>query len=216
MKSSEKKLLYIFDLDGTLVDAYEAIRQSLNYVLALFDLPGVDRETVKTKVGHGDKNFIELFFSPDSAEKALGLYRQHHRNSLQKYVRQKPNARLLLSRLKRRGKKLAIASNRPAAYTRIITRVTGLDKYLDFILCADEIGRLKPDPAIIRVILDQFKVCPEQAVFIGDMDVDLETAARADVDGIYVRGGSSSPADVKKYLDKLSVDSLDQILSLFS
>lgn len=210
-----KKKLYIFDLDGTLVDAYKAIEKSVNFTREKLGYALVGFQTVKRNIGHGDKLFIGHFFPKRDGEKALKIYRSHHRKSLLRYVILKPYAKKLLYRLKKRKKIVAIASNRPRPFTNVVLRKAPIKKYLDYILCGDEIDSLKPNPKIIHTILKRFGAKKEEAVYIGDMDVDLATAQRAGVDAIFVKGGSSPLKDVKKFKNKKVVSSLEQILDLY-
>jgi len=205
------KQLYIFDLDGTLVDAYAAIWKSLNFTLKRLGYPPVSFQNAKKNVGKGDKPFMEAFFRKRDIDKALKVYRKHHERSLRVYSKLRPYAKQLLSFLRKNKKRIAIASNRPSYFTDIIIKKLGLKQYVDYILCADEIKSPKPDPKILNAIMDKFGARKKATVFTGDMDIDLETAKRAGVDAIFIKGGSSPLKDVKKYKNKKVVSSLKEI-----
>jgi len=202
------KKLFIFDLDGTLADAYGAIEKSINFTLKRLGLMPVAYREVKRRVGKGDRLFMRSFFPAKDMEKALKLYRPHHAKALLKYTRLRPYAKKLLYTLKREKKLLAIASNRPYYYTNIILKTLGIRKYFDVVLCADQINSLKPDPKILHIIIKKMGVSKEEAVYTGDMDIDMETARRAKVDAIFITGGSSTLSAVKKYKNKKVVYSL--------
>jgi len=206
-----KKRLYIFDLDGTLADAYLAIQRSMNYTLKKMGGHKVSLLEVKRKVGRGDRKFIRSFFPERYWDKAIRIYRSHHKRSLLRYSKPRPHAKALLYTLKRRKKIIAIASNRPSYFTNIIIKKTGLGRHIDFVLCADEINSLKPHPKILYTIMDRFRVDKRDTVYVGDMDIDMETAKRARIDAIFVTGGSSTIASVKKYRKKI-ISSLNEIL----
>ena len=104
--------------------------------------------------------------------------------------------------LKRKKKLVALATNRPSYYTNIVLTSLGVKKYFDFVLCADEIKSLKPNPKILGIILKKLKIKKHEAIYSGDMDVDMETAKRAGVDAIFTAGGSSSVSDVRSYKNK--------------
>lgn len=211
----KEKKLYIFDLDGTLVDSFGAIEKSLNYTLKKLGYSQVSYTVVKRSVGRGDRLFISTFFPKELCEKALETFRLHHRQSLLRYSKLLPFARKLLYQLKRRKKILAVATNRPRLFTNIIMDKLDIKKYFDYILCADEIKSLKPDPRILRTVMNRFQVTCDDTVFVGDMDIDLETAMRASVDAVFIKGGSSSLRDIRKYSNKRIVSSLDEIVDLF-
>ena len=205
------KKLYIFDLDGTLADAYTAIEKSMNFTLKKLGHAPIKHEEVKRRVGRGDKLFMRSFFPEKDIEKALELYRPHHKKALLKYARLKPHAKKLLYTLKRRKKFLAIASNRPGYFTNIIVKKLGIRKYFDIVLCADQIKSLKPNPKILYTIIKKLGAAKKDSVYIGDMDIDMETARRAKVDAIFITGGSSAVNSVKKYKKKI-ISSLAEIL----
>jgi phosphoglycolate phosphatase len=210
------KKLYIFDLDGTLANAYRAIEKSLNFTLKKLGCPPVSYQEAKRKVGRGDKLFMETFFEKNNIERALAIYRSHHQRALVTHSRLKPYAKNLLVVLKRKNKILAVASNRPSYFTNLILKAVGIRKYFDLVLCADEIKSNKPNPKILNIIVRRFAVKKQEAVFIGDMDIDLETARRAHMDMVFVKGGSSTLAAVKKYKDKKVISSLKEVLGLYN
>src|SRR3989338_4604110 len=123
------KKLYIFDLDGTLVDAYTAIEKSMNFTLKKLGLPRIAYNELKTRVGRGDRLFMRSFFPEKDIERALKIYRPHHKKALLKYARLKPYAKKLLYTLKRRKKFLAIASNRPGYLKNKKIKKFGIKKF---------------------------------------------------------------------------------------
>jgi phosphoglycolate phosphatase len=211
---SQKKL-FIFDVDGTLVDAYRAIEKSLNFTLKKLGLPPVSYQEAKRNVGRGDTLFIETFFPRGNPQRALEVYRAHHEKALLVYSKLKPYAKQVLNVLKNKGMILAVASNRPAYFTDILITKLGIKGYFDCILCADEIKSPKPNPKILNTIVKRFHVRRKETVFVGDMDIDLETAQRAKIDAVFIKGGSSTLQSVKKYANKKIVASLKEILSLY-
>jgi len=212
----EMKKLFIFDLDGTLADAYRAIEKSMNFTLKKLGRREITYREIKSKVGRGDKLFMKLFFPGERVDRVLKIYRLHHAKALLKYVRSRLYAKILLHTLKRKGKLLAIASNRPYYFTSIILKKLGIRKYFDIVLCADQINSMKPNPKILYIIIKRLGVDKKDAVYIGDMDIDMETAKRAKVDAIFITGGSSTLNAVAKYKNKKTIKSLKEILKLSS
>jgi len=211
-KLSEKKL-FIFDLDGTLADCFRAVEKSLNFTLKSMGYTPVNYVFAKMAVGRGDKDFVSRFVEPKHVYKALKIYRKHHAKALLKYSKLKPYAKQLLFFLKKMHKSVAIASNRPRKFTDIIIKGLFIDRYLDLVLCADEIKKLKPHPKLLNTLIKSFNKKKADSVFVGDMDIDLEAAKRARIDAIFISGGSSHVSTAKKYKNKLIVHSLKEIIN---
>ena len=186
--------LVIFDLDGTLMDAYNAVFRSINYAMDRLKHPRIDAETIKRTVGWGDRHLLEVFVGKTISERALKIYRRHHKSALQKRGGTKflPGARKLLGYLKQKGYRLAVATNRPTVYSRIALRQLGVLQDFDYVLCGDRVPRPKPHPDILRIILKRFGLKPVQALYVGDMVIDVKTGRAARIRTVAVTTGSSS------------------------
>lgn len=193
-----KAKLVIFDLDGTLVDAYQAISQSLNFTLSKLRLPKQPFLKIKRAVGHGDASLILPFVGKKLLKKALLIYRKHHKISLKRKSRLLPGAKNILIYLKKNKIILCVASNRPRKFSGIILKNLKIDKYFSFILCADQINKPKPNPAIINFIRKRFAITKKETVYVGDMVVDIQAGRRAGVKTIAVLGGSSARGEIIK------------------
>jgi phosphoglycolate phosphatase len=190
--------LIIFDLDGTLVDAYPAIVRSFNYTMQKLAYRKQDNLTIRRAVGWGDENLLMPFLNLKDLKKALIMYRRHHQNSLIKESRLFPKVEYLLAYLKKKGYKLAVASNRPTKFSWILIRHLKLKKYFDYVLCADRLRYIKPHPEILNKIMQKFSLKAEQVLYVGDMAIDAQAGRRAKVKTIIVTTGSSSRAEIKK------------------
>jgi phosphoglycolate phosphatase len=190
--------LVIFDIDGTIVDAYSAIEKSLNFALQKLGYPKAKMPVIRKAVGHGDRNFVEQFVGRKDVEEGLKLYRAHHEKALLKHSKVIPGARRLLAGLKKSGYKLAIASNRPPNYSMILLKHLDLLKYFDVIECAKNKRQIKPKPFLIPRILRKLKVDNKSALYVGDMTVDVHAGHNAGVKVVAVLGGSSSHSELKE------------------
>ena len=190
--------LIIFDLDGTLVDAYPAIISSFNYTMHILSYPLQDALTIRQAVGWGDKNLLRPFVKEKDVSRALSIYRKHHRLALLKKSRLFPKVDSVLSYLKNKGYKLAVASNRPSLFSWILIRHLKLKKYFDYVLCADKLKYIKPHPEIINRIIQRFALSPKQTIYVGDMAIDAQAARRAKVKSVIVTTGSSPESEIKK------------------
>ena len=190
--------LIIFDLDGTLVDAYAAINSSFNYALRKLGLKAQNASLIRRSVGWGDANLLKPYVLKQNLGRAISLYRKHHKHSLLKHSRLYPYVRLLLRRLKAGGYKLAVASNRPTEFSLILLRHLNILNYFDYVLCADKLKHGKPSPEILNKIIKRFAFKKSQVLYVGDMVIDAQAARRAKVNAVIVTGGSSSRFQIKK------------------
>lgn len=190
--------LIIFDLDGTLIDAYPAIIKSFNSTMQKLGYSKQGALIIRKSVGWGDENLLEPFIKEKDFKKALYIYRRHHRISLIKKSRLFPGTLDLLKRLKRKGYKLAVASNRPTRFSWILIRHLKLKRFFDYVLCADRLRNIKPHPEILNKIMKRFSVKPEQSLYVGDMTIDAQAGRRAKVKTVIVTTGSSTKKEIKK------------------
>jgi len=190
--------LVIFDLDGTLIDAYAAISSSFNHTMRSLGLKPRSPSVVRRLVGWGDINLLKPHVPADKLEKAVRLYRAHHRESLIRYSHLYPGVRGFLSRLKKKGVKLAVASNRPSRFSLILLRHFRIAGVFDYVLCADKLKRGKPAPDILNKIVGRFGFRKKEVLYVGDMVIDAQAGRRAGVRTIIVTGGSSRIVEIRK------------------
>ncbi len=214
MKINEIELI-IFDLDGTLVDAYDAIIKSFNYAMQGLGYPPQDDPVIRRAVGWGDENLLRPFINSKDFKKALLLYRRHHKKAILKYSHLFPKVKTVLQRLKRRGYKLAIASNRPTRFSRMLIRHLGLDEYFGFVLCKDALRYGKPHPQILNKIMQRFSLKPKQTVYVGDMHIDAQAGRRAGVLTLIVISGSSTRSEIRREKPYRIINNIAEILKLF-
>jgi phosphoglycolate phosphatase len=190
--------LIIFDLDGTLVDAYTAISNSFNYVMRRLGLKTQSANTVRRLVGWGDINLLKPYLRQKDLKQAISLYRAHHKHSLLKYSHLYPHAKSVLRRFKSQGYKLAVASNRPSKFSHILLKHLEIGVFFDYVLCADQANHGKPHPEILNRIVKHFGLKKSQALYVGDMVIDAQAGKRAKINTVIVTSGSSGKLDVKR------------------
>jgi phosphoglycolate phosphatase len=190
--------LIIFDLDGTLVDAYKAVADSVNNALASCGHAPVDEESIKRSVGWGEKALIEKLTGGVDAERVLSVYRVHHRTALKAGTKFLPGARQLIGELKSKGYRLAIASNRPSYFTQIILRHLAINRHFASVVCADDVPNPKPSADMLEAILRRLSLAKGEALYVGDMALDVQTGKRAGMVTVSVVTGSSSRQEIER------------------
>ena len=208
--------LVIFDIDGTLVNTYSAIQKSINYAMKKTGYPLRDYLTIRRAVGGGDKNLLEQFVNIKDLKKALFLYRRDQKIALLKYSTLMPNARSVLRYLKDKNYKLAIASNRPTRFAKILIQHLNIAQYFDYTLCADKLRFGKPHAEILLKIIQRLRVKITQSLYVGDMSIDAQAGKRAGVKTIIVATGSSTISEIKKANPQRVIRNLSSLISLIS
>ena len=191
--------IVIFDLDGTLVDAYRAVSSSLNFALNEMGFPSIDDQTIKRSVGWGDRNLLGQFIPEAFLDRTLALCRRHHKKALARGTKFLPGAKPLIRSLREQGYHLAIASNRPTRFTNIILKNLGIKGHFHYVLCADKVKRGKPHPDILDGILRKLKLKPHHAVYVGDMAIDIQAGKNAGIKTVSVVTGSCTKRELAAY-----------------
>jgi len=207
--------LVIFDLDGTLVDAFRAIADSVNYMLSKLGKRPVSLRKVTRSVGWGVSTLVGEFVEKEQEAEALRIFREHHDVRLRRNLRILPGARPLLKFLKERGVRMAIASNRPSRFCRLILKTLRIEQYFDFVICGDAVRRAKPWPDMVKAILKKAKVRPSEAIYVGDMSVDVICARRARVFSIAVPTGSCTLSEIRAAKPDVFLKILIEVKKLF-
>jgi phosphoglycolate phosphatase len=171
----------IFDFDGTLADSYAAITASVNHVRAAHGLPPLDEAAVRRHVGHGAPHLIAATVPGIDPHEGLAHYRAHHPSVMREGTRPLPGAAEALTAMRARGLLLAVCSNKPAVFTRPLLDHIGLGPLLDAVLGPEDVPRPKPAPDMLLAALARLKAAPAEALYVGDMSVDIETARGAGV-----------------------------------
>jgi phosphoglycolate phosphatase len=187
----------LFDFDGTLADSYAAITASVNHVLEHHGRPTLTVAQVRSLVGHGLENLMTTILPGIDPQAAARLYRAHHPSVMGSHTRLLPGVAEGLAALKEAGVKLGVCSNKPAYFTRALLKTLNIDGYFDAVLGPDDAGAAKPDPAMVHKALEALGVPKEGALYVGDMEVDIETGRRAGVETWVMPTGSHDEATLR-------------------
>lgn len=186
----------VFDLDGTLVDSFEAIHASLVAAMKALGLPPWDLETTVRHVGRGVDFLLEAAVGPAWKERALDLFRTDYAATCLTRTRLLPTVSQTLPRLARSGYAQAVATNKPIEFTRRILDHLGIASYFRCVLGPEQVSRPKPAPDMLQAILACLDVQPSECLYVGDMPLDVETAAQAGVSCFLVATGAFGWAEL--------------------
>jgi phosphoglycolate phosphatase len=187
----------LFDFDGTLADSFEAITASTNHFRRSYGLPPLPESTVRQYVGFGMTNLLEhLVPGADTAE-AAARYREHHPKVMLTGTHLRTGVAETIPALHQRGYRMAVCSNKLAQYTRELVAAFKLEPYFVAVLGPEDVGgRAKPDPAMLLEGLGRLEVSTAEAVYVGDMAIDVHSARAAGVPVWIFPGGAAGHESV--------------------
>ncbi len=186
---------YIFDLDGTLLDTLNDLHASCNYALHTHGMPERSLEEVRQFVGNGVKKLMERAI-PDGLEnplfeETLQTFRQHYLLHNLDTTLPYPGIMEMLQQLKAQGKRIAVVSNKFYAATQDLCKHFFGDTIQVAIGEREDIKK-KPAPDTVLEALRQLQVTRQDAVYVGDSEVDVETARNSGIPCISVLWGFRS------------------------
>lgn len=186
---------YIFDLDGTLLDTLNDLHASCNYALRTHGMPERSLEEVRQFVGNGVKKLMERAI-PDGLdnplfEETLQTFRQHYLLHNLDTTLPYPGIMEMLQQLKAQGKRIAVVSNKFYAATQDLCKHFFGDTIQVAIGEREDIKK-KPAPDTVLEALRQLQVTRQDAVYVGDSEVDVETARNSGIPCISVLWGFRS------------------------
>ena len=185
---------YIFDLDGTLLDTLDDLAAAVNYALCQHNMPEHTREEVRQMVGNGVR-LLMVRAVPDGDsnprfEAAFKTFREYYMEHSLDTTHPYDGIPELLRELRRRGKRIAVVSNKFYAATSELCRHFFPDTVEVAIGEHEAEGiRKKPAPDTVMEAFRQLGTEKENAVYVGDSDVDLQTACNSGLPCISVLWG---------------------------
>jgi len=199
----------IFDFDGTLIDSYEPITDSLNHVRQARGRPPFSLGEVRGMVGHGLEKLIEEAIGPGGIEEGVRMFREKYATLCQERTTILPQVRETLEELDRRTYQMGIATNKPSYFARDILRTLEIDHLFAEVLGPNDVERPKPDPEMLEIMMMRLGLGADEVVYVGDMPLDVEVARKAGVSVYALPTGSASR-------DALLASRPDRLLHRFS
>ena len=183
---------YIFDLDGTLLDTLTDLAASCNYALLQHGMAQRTIDEVRLFVGNGVKKLMERAIPDGLAnpqfDEVYQCFRQHYLKHGLDHTAPYPGVLPMLAELKRRNKKIAVVSNKFYRATEELCKHF-FDQYVEVAIGEREGIKKKPAPDTVMEALAQLCVTGDNAVYIGDSDVDIATANNCQLPCISVLWG---------------------------
>lgn len=213
--------LFIFDLDGTLIDSKDDIAAAVNLVLERLEFPHLPVSKVVEFVGNGVKKLLERTLKeihnrePEEILllKGLEFFREEYPKHMLDRTRLYPGVKDALEGLS--WADMAVVSNKPEKYSRPILDGLGIADRFRTILGEETTHAYKPDPTPLKVAMDFCGADPSETVIIGDSSADIEGGKAAGVTTCAVTGGFHSREELLTYAPDLIVDDLRELGNFF-
>ena len=187
--------LFLFDLDGTLIDSRADLAAAVNAMRALHGLPALPPATVAAYVGDGVRTLAVRSLEgaavdPDLAAREISAaYAEHLVDRTAAY----PGVDAGLRALRAAGHALALVTNKPAPHARRLMDHFGWTPLFAVILGGGDTPELKPSPLPLQTAMQRAGHVPDNTWMVGDHHTDLEAARRAGVRSIFLAGGLGHP-----------------------
>ncbi|MBQ9604359.1 MAG: HAD family hydrolase [Firmicutes bacterium] len=209
--------LAIFDMDGTILDTIQDLANGVNHALTCMGMPTRTVEYVRSIVGNGIRTTLTLCAPQGITEDELNslheaftpFYEKHRTDNTGAYA----GVKELLQKLRKDGIKTAVISNKSDESVKALC-VEYFDGLFDMPRGLVEGVPKKPAPDSVNTIIEKFGVEKSEAVYIGDSEVDVQTAKNAGIDGIFVTWGFRGREQLKENGAVVIADNTEEVYIL--
>ncbi len=208
--------LVIFDLDGTILDTLDDLADSMNYALAKYGYSTRTVDEIRSFVGNGLLMLTRRAIAPETDETVIqtvlaeqkAYYKEHCADKTKPY----DGVIELLEELKAAGYKLAVVSNK-ADYAVQILCEQYFPEIFHLTVGEKEGVRRKPAPDAVYAVLKELQVEKAKAVYVGDSEVDIQTAENAQMQAVLVDWGFRDMHFLKEKGAKILVHTVEELKS---
>ncbi len=209
----------IFDMDGTILNTLTDITQSVNHALTLFHLPTKTESDIKLAVGNGALKLIERVtpetFTKEQIHDVWKVYQTYYDQHSSDHTGPYPGIMELLYKLKAKGLKLAVVSNKFEHLVQSLN-IEMFKGYFDASVGEVKGIPIKPDPAMVFKALHILDLNPEEVLYVGDSEVDIITAQNAHLTSVGVTWGFRSEALLRSHHADYIIHHPIDLLSIIS
>ena len=209
----------IFDLDGTILDTLEDLKNSVNFALSQNDLPERSLAEVRSFVGNGIRLLMERSVpdgtAVDTFDKCFADFKAHYKVNSANNTKPYDGIIELLGKLKDKGYKLAVVSNKAdfAVQTLISDYFDGI---FDYAVGEREGIRRKPYPESVNSALEYLGADKANAIYVGDSEVDVETARNSGISCVAVTWGFRDKCVLENLSPEYIIDKPSQLTDLLN
>lgn len=171
----------LFDLDGTLIDQFEAIHRAFSRTISGMGFPSPTYEKVKRSIGGASEETMIKLIGAEQAKEAVRLLRPIFEEEMLKGVRTLPYVHEGLKKLRSNGFQCGVLTNKYGPHARATCEYLGLSQFLKFTLGANDTQWKKPAPQLTKIALEKLGYSAKETTYIGDSPYDFKTAENAEM-----------------------------------
>lgn len=217
----EKIDSFIFDLDGTLLDTLNDIKEAVNYSLRFHHLKERNKEEILSFIGHGSRYLIEKAIGENNLnlfDSVFDVYYNYYINNFDRYTKPYPNIVNSLEYARNKGIKLFIYTNKPFEMTMSLVKTHFKENTFNKVVAIKkECKKVKPDPELFLNETKEYNIDYQNSYYFGDSEVDIETAKNLKIDNmVSVTYGYKSKEFLSNYKikPKYMIDDAKEIKSI--
>lgn len=210
MTASLRYRAVLFDLDGTLVDSYAALTEAVNHARRGEGLRELSAARIRTLVGDGVEKLLQRAFErAEIPRRTVNAFESRYDEVCCQESKVLADVEVTLERLASLGVEMAVCTNKPTVFSKKILDFLELSRYFRAIVGPDAAGARKPEARHLLVTLESVRCTPKEALFVGDMPIDVRAARNSGIDIAVVATGSSTR-------EQLAAADPDHLLERFS
>ncbi len=207
----------VFDMDGTILDSLDDLKNSINRALRENGLPERSRSDVRAYLGKGmvylAHKCVPEGTDPETETKVLNFHKEYYPLHCAELTKPYPGITELLTYLKNAGIKTAVVSNKTDQNVKRLAE-DYFDGLFTVTVGAREGVPRKPSPELIDIALEELRVSKDEAIYIGDSDIDVATAKASELDMITVLWGFRDKPELIEAGANLFAEDVDELRRL--
>ena len=214
------KKLFIFDLDGTLVDTAPDFKNSLNYMLKEINEETIELDEIRNLVGYGARELIRrtaiskgIEHDDKKINDMLKIFLLHYTHNIDDDSVLFKNVKSVLLFLKEKNIKLAVCTNKMEKLSNLLLEKLGVLHLFDFLVGGDSFPKGKPDPFPLLRICEELNISKSESIMVGDSITDLKSGHSAGMPVVLVEYGYTENTKIYGEAD-LVINNFSQLKEL--